>query len=477
MTTSNTEKVKLPFNLELEQALLGSLLVDNRGLERLPERFGEAHFYNPVHGEIFAGIQETVSSNQLASASTLKTSFGEQRVGEAPIADYLLTLIGLATATRNVRDYAGVLLDLSRRRSLMAAAEDLVLSCSRSAPDMPFANIVESFEATLLKVSEASPTGHEEISFEAALDEAIDRANAAHQGGTGIIGLPTGIKTLDAMMGGLAPSDLIVLGGRPGMGKTALATNIAFNVASKFHFTSGGGGAPVHFFSQEMSAEQLATRVLAEQAEVASEMVRRGTFKDGTMAKLMATRDRINKAPIIIDQTGGLSIAQLISRARRLKRKHNTGLIIVDYLQLMYGSTKENRNQDLTRITNGLKALAKELNVPILALSQLSRGVENRDDKRPHLADLRESGSIEQDADIVMFVYREEYYLARKKDEKDALKLAEWQTAMANAKGKAEVIFGKHRHGQTGIVELQFNSEVTRFADLATPSIHPDVYR
>jgi replicative DNA helicase len=476
MTTSNSEKVKPgepPANLDMERSLLGAILIDNRAMERIPEKFGEGHFHDPAHGEIFAAIQETVSNNQLASAATLRNAFNGSAVAGMPAAQYLDSLVGYATTIFNVPEYARVLLELSQRRSLIAASQDMIGACQRGAVDQPVASIIEALEATILKVSEGAPVGDDEVSFERAVDLAIERANEAFKRGTKIVGLSSGITDLDNIVGGLAPSDLIIIGGRPGMGKTSLATSIAYNVASKFLRTDGGTGAPVHFFSQEMSAEQLATRIVSEQSDLSSERVRRGDFEQRDFAKLMETGSRIGATPIIIDQTGGLTLSQLSARARRIKRKKNTGLIIVDYLQLMYGTSKENRNQDLTRITNGLKALAKELSVPVLALSQLSRGVENREDKRPHLADLRESGSIEQDADIVTFVYREEYYLERTKP---AVADLEWDAKMALVKNKAEVLVAKHRHGRTGSVTLQFTPEFTRFSNLAGPQNVSDVH-
>lgn len=479
MNTSTAEKVKqgeLPHNLDLERALLGALLIDNRGLERISERFSETHFHDPAHGQIFAMIRETVTNNRLASAATLRNSVVGTMSG-MPAGQYLDSLIGWATTTFNVTEYARVVLELSQRRSLIAAAQDMIGACQRGAVERPVASVIEDFEATLLQVSEAAPVGNEEIEFESAIELAVDRADDAYRRDTKIVGLSTGLEDLDNLLGGLAPSDLLIIGGRPAMGKTSLATSIAYNVASTYLQTGGTRGAPVHFFSLEMSAEQLANRVLSERTDLSSENVRRGIFTQDDFRRLMETGKRIGATPMTIDQTGGLSMTQLYSRARRAKRKKGIGLLIVDYLQLLYGSSKENRNQDLTRITNGLKALAKELGIPIIALSQLSRGVENRDDKRPHLADLRESGSIEQDADIVMFVFREEYYLERAApDPSDLVKTTEWAAKMALARNKAEVLVGKHRHGRTGTATLQFTPEFTRFSDLARPGNVSDVH-
>jgi replicative DNA helicase len=481
MSIQSAAKVKaleLPCNLDLERALVGAVLLDNRALERLPDRFDEAAFHDPIHGQIYAAIRDVAADGQLASAATLRTAFPGLLPGGQPIAHYLDTLIATATTLFNVSEYAKVLLDLAHRRALMRATEDVTLACAKGAVEQPLDKIVEGLDATLLKISAHAPSGADEITFEQALDLAIERANDAYQRGSNIVGLSSGLNDLDKLVGGLAPSDLLILGGRPGSGKTSLATAIAYNVASKHLLTHGGAGAPVHFFSQEMSAEQLASRVLAERVEISSEAVRRGNFKTSDMARMMEMREIIGKTPIVIDQTGGLSIAQLAARARRLKRTSNTGLIVIDYIQLMFGSSKENRNQDLTRITNGLKALAKELGLPIIALSQLSRGVENREDKRPHLADLRESGSIEQDADIVLFIYREAYYLEQSKpDDTDIEKKSAWDAKMAACRNKAEVLVAKHRHGPTGRVELQFTPEFTRFSDLVRASIPDGAHR
>lgn len=457
-----------PHNLEVEQALLGAVLLNNSALERIDSLLPD-HFFDPLHGEIYKTTQDMVASGRLASPLTLKTVFGDRPAYEGLLIwQYLANLAANATSIANVAQYAQTIRALSTRRALIILGEDMVASCFEGAVDIVPDSIVEDMESSLLKLAETGPKGSDEITFAQAIDSAIERANEAHKRGGGLTGLSTGLTDLDARLGGMAPSDLIILGGRPGAGKTALATNIAEGVALEFMQSCGKKGAVVHFFSQEMSAEQLATRVVGRHAEVPSDLIRRGMINQPQFSKMMESGNFLRNAPLIIDQTGGLSLAQLMARARRLKRRKNTGLIVIDYLQLMHGSSKENRTQDLTQITNGLKALAKELQVPILVLSQLSRQVESRDEKRPTLSDLRESGSIEQDADIVMFVFREEYYVnLRKPGDGDVQKTMEWEADLAKVKGKAEVILAKHRHGPTGTVNLAFNGELTSFSNLA----------
>ena len=467
-----------PANLEAEQAILGAILLENRALERIGDTLKPEHFFDPLHGEIYSILQQAIGAGRLASPITLKTTFAHfEPVGELTVAQYLGTLAAKATSLINVPDYAQTIRDLSMRRGVIIVSEDMQTAAYTSGIDVPPLSIIEDAEADLLKLVDNGPSASEEVSFSTAVTDAIERANEAFKRGGGLTGLSTGLTDLDAKMGGMAPSDLIIIGGRPAMGKTALALTIAQNVAFEHMKTGGKHGAPVHFFSLEMSAEQLATRILSRDAEIPSESIRRGTFESKHFATLMQSGDRIRNAPLIIDQTGGISIAQLSARARRMKRRKGTGLIVVDYLQLLYGSSKENRTQDLTKITNGLKALAKELNVPIIALSQLSRQLESREDKRPHLADLRESGSIEQDADLVLFVYREEYYIERTKpDESDIDKMMAWNAEMAKVQGKAETILAKHRHGPTGTIHLAFDNRFTTFGNLAREPQFPERY-
>lgn len=468
-----------PANLEAEQAILGAILLENRALERIGDTLKPEHFFDPLHGEIYSILQQTIGAGRLASPITLKNTFAHfDLVGELTVPQYLGTLAAKATSIINVPDYAQTIRDLSMRRGIVIVSEDMQSAAYTSGIDVPPLSIIEDAEADLLKLVDNGPKASDEVSFATAISDAIQRANEAFRRGGGLTGLATGLTDLDGKMGGMAPSDLIIIGGRPGIGKTSLATTIAANVAIEHMKTGGKQGSPVHFFSQEMSAEQLATRILGQYAEIPSEKIRRGTLEQHHFSKLMEHGKLIQDAPFIIDQTGGLSLAQVSARARRMKRKKNTGLIVIDYLQLMYGSAKENRTQDLTRITNGLKALAKELNVPIVALSQLSRQVESREDKRPHLADLRESGSIEQDADIVIFVYREEYYVELKRpSEGDIEKTLEWEAELAKVQGKGEAIIAKHRHGPTGTVPLAFDKQFTAFGNLARERQLPERYQ
>ncbi len=350
--------------------------------------------------------------------------------------------------------------------------------------DMAPSAQIEDAERRLFELAE---TGRYDGGFESfgdAVRTAIDMAAAAYQRDGHLSGVATGLRDLDARMGGLQPSDLIIIAGRPGMGKTSLATNIAFNIAESYvpaqqadgSFKAANGGV-IGFFSLEMSAEQLATRIISEQAEVPSSKIRRGDLTEADFEKLVACTQTLQKIPLYIDQTGGIAIAQLAARARRLKRQRGLDVIVIDYIQLMQGSSaksSQNRVQEITEITTGLKALAKELSVPIIALSQLSRQVESRDDKRPQLSDLRESGSIEQDADVVMFVYREEYYLKNKEPKPGTIEYTQWENDMNEARGKAEVIIAKQRHGPTGSVSLAFHGEFTRFSDLAEEHHLPD---
>lgn len=459
---------KPPYNIEVEQALLGALLLQNAALERTGD-LSSAHFFDPLHGDIFRAIQAAVGGGRLASPITLGPEF-EGRAASKGLdgAQYLGTLAASATTIANAADYAKTIRDLSLRRALIIVGEDLAAASYDGAVGVDPRLIIEEAESSLLRLVEDGPKGSEEIGLGDAARAALQKASDIHKRGGGLRGLSTGLVDLDEKLGGLAPTDLIILGGRPAMGKTALATNIATSVALQHMRTAGREGAFVHFFSQEMSAEQLATRVISNHAEVNADHIGRGRFSETQFRRMAEAAEMLRDVSLIVDQTGGLSLAQLQARARRMKRRKNTGLIVIDYLQLMHGSSKENRNQDITKITNGLKALAKELSVPIIALSQLSRGVENRDEKRPTLSDLRESGSIEQDADIVMFVYREEYYVRLKKPGDDDIeKTIEWQEKLDKVQGKAETILAKHRHGPIGTVNLAFNSDLAAFGNIA----------
>jgi replicative DNA helicase len=433
-------------------------------------------------------MSKLIGAGKHASPITLKTFFdSEPPIGQLTVAQYLGRLAAAATTIINAQAYGRTIYDLAVRRELIVIGEDMVNVAYDSPVDAPPETQIEQAESRLYDLADKGKYGSGFMSFGDATIEAVEMAAKAYERDGGLSGLSTGLVDLDKMMGGLQNSDLLVLAGRPSMGKTALATNIAFNIAKAFRKVQKPDGtdevvdgAVVGFFSLEMSSEQLATRILAEQAQIPSEKIRRGQITDVEFTRLQTAAMELQTLPLFIDHTGGISIAQLAARARRLKRQKGLGLIVVDYLQLLTGSAKrsqEGRVQEVSEITVGLKALAKELCVPVVALSQLSRQVENRDDKRPQLSDLRESGSIEQDADVVMFVYREEYYVSRK--EPSLTKVEEhqkWQDEMDQVQGLAEVVIGKQRHGPTGTVRLQFQSEITRFGDLADSSRVPDRY-
>jgi replicative DNA helicase len=474
-----------PHNLEAEQALLGAILVNNEAIDRVSSFLEPHHFYDPLHQQIYETAGKLIHAGKQATPITLRTFFetAEPISANLTVPQYLGTLAANATTIINAEDYGRTVYDLATRRALIIIGEDMVNGAYDSPVDFQPQAQIEQAETRLYDLAEQRKYGQGFLGFGTALTNAIDMANAAFKRSGHLSGLATGLTDLDAKLGGLQPSDLIILAGRPSMGKTALATNIAYNIAKHYRMERQPDGAEktvdgavVGFFSLEMSAEQLATRVLSEQAQIASEKIRRGMISQDEFSNLVLVSQEMNHIPLYIDQTGGISVAQLAARARKLKRQKDVGLIVVDYLQLLTGHKRqsEGRVQEVSEITTGLKALAKELNVPILALSQLSRQVEQRDDKRPHLADLRESGSIEQDADVVMFVFREEYYVERRKpDEKDT-KFSEWLSEMSLVHGRAEVIIGKHRHGPTGTVPLAFEAQFTRFSNLVRDYQVPD---
>jgi replicative DNA helicase len=468
-----------PHNLEAEQALLGAILVNNEALDRVSGFLESHHFYDPLHQQIYETAAKLIAVGKQATPITLRTFFetAEPIDASQTVPQYLGRLATNAATIINARDYGRTIHDLATRRSLILIGEDVVNVAYDSPVDFPPKEQIEEAEARLFSLAETDKYGQGFAAFSSALTTAAEMAASALKRGDKLSGLPTGFADLDTMMGGLQPSDLVIIAGRPSMGKTALATNIAVKVVSskRLEWKKGvdeqrNASAVVGFFSLEMSAEQLATRILSEQVELASEKIRRGKISEDEYKRMLLASQALGQAPLFIDQTGGISIAQLAARARKLKRQQGLDLLVIDYLQLLTGSSRraaEGRVQEVSEITTGLKALAKDLNVPIIALSQLSRAVEQREDKRPQLSDLRESGSIEQDADVVLFVYREEYYLQR--TEPDLSKQAEhekWRIENERAKGLAEVIIAKQRHGPTGVVRLQFTGEYTRFADL-----------
>jgi replicative DNA helicase len=475
-----------PHNIEAEQALLGAVLVNNEAFYRVSDFLEPGHFFEPVHQQIYELIAQIIRQNKIANPVTLKNFLpADLAIGELNPAQYLARLAAEATTIINAEDYGRSIYDLALRRSLIGIGEDVVNIAFDAPIDMPPKAQIEDAERRLFALAETGRNEGGFQSFEDALKAAIDMASAAYQRDGHLSGIATGLDDLDRQMGGLQPSDLIVLAGRPAMGKTSLVTNIAFNIAKAYRgevqpdgSTKSINGGIVGFFSLEMSAEQLATRIVAEQSGVSSSHIRRGSLDERQFAKVVEASREMARIPLFIDQSGGISIAQLTARARRLKRQRGLDLLIIDYLQLLQGSGKgqANRVQEITEITTGLKALAKELAVPVIALSQLSRQVEAREDKRPQLADLRESGSIEQDADVVMFVYRDEYYLKGKMPKEGTEEFFKWQAEMEQVAGVAEVIIGKQRHGPTGTVPLQFEAEITRFSNLAKRDHLPESY-
>ncbi len=473
----------VPHNIEAEQALLGALLINNEAFDRVSDFLDPSHFYEGIHGEIFDVARTMIRAGKSANPITMKSYIPERDLGGMTVSKYLVSLVANTTTIINAGEYGRVVYELAQRRALIGIGEEIATRAFDAPPDEAPRAQIELAERQLYSLAESGRYEGGFQSFEKALKTALDMAaNAYHRDG-GLSGVATGMRDLDNQMGGLQKSDLVIIAGRPAMGKTSLATNIAYNIARAFkpHRREDGvieaaNGGRVGFFSLEMSAEQLATRIIAEQANISSSDIRRGKIEHDEFMRLQDAVAEMQRAPLYIDQTGGISIAQLTARARRLKRQHGLDLIVIDYLQLLAGSGRrsDNRVQELTEITTGLKALAKELEVPVIALSQLSRQVENRDDKRPQLSDLRESGSIEQDADVVMFVYREEYYLKGKEPTPGTPEHIQWQDEMAKVHGRAEVIIGKQRHGPTGTVQMQFDATVTRFSDLADPGRYPE---
>ncbi|CDP52408.1 Replicative DNA helicase [Devosia sp. DBB001] len=472
-----------PHNVEAEQALLGAILVNNEAFYRVSDFLEPDHFYEPIHRQIYEICSKIVRAGKIATPLTVKTFLPENLLPDVTMPQYLAKLAAEATTVINAQDYGQSVYDLALRRNLIIIGEEMTSTAYEADVEMTPEKQIEEAERALYDLAEKGRYDGGFQPFNSALKDAISMAGEAYGRDGSLSGLATGLTDLDRLMGGLQRSDLIILAARPAMGKTSLATNIAFNVAKTYktavqadgHMKPVDGGV-VGFFSLEMSSEQLATRILAEQAEISSSDIRRGNIHESQFSKLVDTSNLMAQVPLFIDDTGGISIGQLAARARRLKRQKGLDLLIVDYLQLLSGSKKssDNRVQELTEITTGLKALAKELEAPIIALSQLSRQVENRDDKHPQLADLRESGSIEQDADVVLFVYREEYYLKNKEPKEGTPEHLQWQAEMEQVHGRAEVIIGKQRHGPTGTVQLSFEANLTRFGNLARSDYLPE---
>lgn len=467
---------ELPNNIEAEQGLLGAILINNDAFDKVSAFLKEEHFFEALHGRIFASVKVFTDRGKVATPVTLKTHFENDPImQEIGGTKYLARLASDATSVINAKDYGRTIYDLAIRRGLINVGEEIVNTAYEAEVESQPSKQIETAEQELYRLAESGQYGSGFQNFASALTDVITMAESAYKRQGKLSGISTGLRDLDNMMGGLQKSDLIVLAGRPSMGKTALATNIAFNVAKAYKqdvapdgsLLASDGGV-VAFFSLEMSAEQLATRIIAEQAEISSSSIRRGDINEAQFDKLVDTTKVLEEKPLFIDDTGGLTIGQVSARARRLKRQHGLDLIILDYIQLLSGSGKSNANrvQEITEITMGLKALAKELEVPIIALSQLNRGIEQREDKRPMLSDLRESGSIEQDADVVTFVFREEYYVERSQPKENTPEHEEWQLKMEDVHGKGEIIIAKQRHGPVGNVTLQFEGQYTRFSDL-----------
>ena len=467
-----------PQNIEAEQALLGALLVNNRLYEKVAEFLKADHFAVPTHGRIYTAISTQIERGQLASAVTLKPFFAaDEGLTEVGGGEYLASLETNVVALAGAADYGRAIYEDYLRRELIDVGTEIITDATSPDLDVPANKMIESAEKRLFDLASTGVAGGGFLDFSVALGQAIETAESAFQRDSGISGITSGYRDLDKRLGGLHPSDLLILAARPSMGKTALATNIAFKAAQLYLRSHGKEGGRVAFFSLEMSAEQLALRILSEQAEIPSEDIRRGQLKQRDFAKFLSLSQELQRLPLYIDETPGISVMGMRTRARRLHRTKGLDLIVIDYLQLMAGSASKrnesNRVLEVSEITRGLKMLAKELKVPIIALSQLSRKVEDRDDKKPQLADLRESGSIEQDADVVMFIYREEYYLrnepgrhSNESDDRFNERYTAWQQRLEKVYNIADVIIAKQRHGPVGTVQLFFDGKFTRFADL-----------
>jgi replicative DNA helicase len=464
----NNLKNKQPSNLEAEQALLGSILVNNDIIDEISTLINSNTFYDPAHVKIYEVIESLNNKGMIANPITLKNFFEKDNMlSEVGGTEYLVKLTRFSGSVKQAVDYSKIIHEMYLRRELIQISDQLSNdTLNANSREQNAENIIEDTEKSLFDLAERGSFSQSFLKFNKALDQTIEMATLAMQNDQGIVGVPTGLTDLDEKLGGLHKSDLIILAGRPSMGKTALATNIAYNAAQ--HVLKRQEKSSIAFFSLEMSSEQLSTRILSEQARIKSDDIRRGKVTEEQINRYIETSRNIYDLPLYIDETPAITIATLSNRARRIKRLFGLNLIVVDYIQLMRSSSNRNdgRVQEISEITQGLKALAKELSVPVLALSQLSRAVEQRDDKQPQLADLRESGSIEQDADVVMFVYREAYYLERKQPKLGSIEHAEWQSKMNDVNGLADIILGKQRHGPTGTVKVEFEGIYTKFKDL-----------
>ena len=458
---------ELPNNIEAEQSVIGSILVANEIFDEINTIISSPNFYDPMHQKIFGAIENLIYKGMLANPITLKNYFEDEK-DDINIPEYLVKITKFSTSVRQAIEYSKIIYDMFVRRELIKISEQTIDNAKVNDLDINGQNIIENSEKLLFDLAEKGTFNSSLIKFDDAMRQTIEMASAAYKNEGGIVGVPTGLRDLDDRLGGLHQSDLIIIAGRPSMGKTSLATNIAFN-AAKF-IQDSGKKSSIAFFSLEMSSEQLSTRILSEQARIGSNDIRRGRISDEQFDQFLETSKNIAELPLMIDETPAISIAAMSNRARRIKRLHGLDMIVVDYIQLMRGSinNKDGRVQEISQITQGLKAIAKELGVPVVALSQLSRQVEQRDDHKPQLSDLRESGSIEQDADVVMFVYREGYYLQRKEPREATVEHAEWQAKMNEVAHLAEIIIGKQRHGPIGKVTLEFEERFTKFKDTQT---------
>ena len=453
-----------PNNIEAEQSVIGSILLSNEIFDEINMIIVSKNFYDPMHQKIFGAIEKLIYGGMLANPITLKNHF-ENEKDELNVPEYLVKVTKFSTSSRQAIEYSKLIYDLFVKRELIKISENVIDTAKLNDLDNDGQKIIENFEKSLFDLAEKGSFSNSLIKFDEAMRQTIEMASSAYKNDEGIVGVPTGLTDLDDRLGGLHKSDLIIIAGRPSMGKTALATNIAFNAAKKLQ--DDGKKSSIAFFSLEMSSEQLSTRILAEQSRIKSNDIRRGRISEEQFDKFIETSKDISELPLYIDETPAISIAALSNRARRIKRLYGLDMVVIDYIQLMRASNfKDGRVQEISEITQGLKALAKELSVPVVALSQLSRAVEARDDKKPQLADLRESGSIEQDADVVMFVYREAYYLERKEPRPATVEHAEWQAKMNEVSSLAEIIIGKQRHGPTGNIMLEFEAMFTKFKDI-----------
>ena len=455
---------ELPNNIEAEQAVIGSILVTNEIFDEISVIISNINFYDPMHQKIFNSIENLIYKGMLANPITLKNYFEDEK-DDLNIPEYLVKITKFSTSASQAIEYSKIIYDMFVRRELIKISEQTIDTAKLNDLDTNGQNIIENSERLLFDLAEKGSFNSSLVKFDDAMKQTIEMASAAYKNEGGIVGVPTGLRDLDDKLGGLHQSDLIIIAGRPSMGKTSLATNIAFHAANNIQ--DSGRKSSVAFFSLEMSSEQLSTRILSEQAQISSNDIRRGRISNEQFDQFLETSKNIAELPLFIDETPAISIAAMSNRARRIKRLHGLDLVVVDYIQLMRGAfnNKDGRVQEISQITQGLKAIAKELGVPVVALSQLSRQVEQRDDHKPQLADLRESGSIEQDADVVMFVYRESYYLMRKKPREATVEHAEWQAKMNEVAHLAEIIIGKQRHGPIGNISLEFEERFTKFKD------------